>query len=277
MIIIADSGSTKTNWAIVDNDIRYIETIGLNPNFISDEQLQENIFQVFEHIDTSRVQAVHFFGSGCGLETNKQRLKICFEKFISSADIFIDTDLTGAAIALFGREKGIACILGTGANAGLYDGEKITHTPKSLGYILGDAGSGAVLGMLLLRKYLQNKLPVDIAQKLEAAHNVDYPYLLENVYKKERPNRFFATFTSFVSEYRDVPIIQDLLTEQFNEFFRYFIFPYPEARTNPVRMVGSVAFYFQNELKEIAKKHDIVIDTILRQPIKNLITNIITK
>lgn len=276
MIIIADSGSSKTSWAIVENGIvRHIETVGLNPFFISDEQLHTAVGEVFKALDPGYVQNIYFYGSGCGSESNRQKFRTCFAAHCPQATIDVDTDLVGAAFALFGKEKGIACILGTGTNAGLYDGEQITQSPKSLGYILGDTGSGASIGLSLLKLYLHSKLPDDVARQLEATHNVEHAYLLENVYKRERANRFFSTYVSFARDHQDCPPIRAMLEEQFNEFFHYFILPYPEAQTLPIRMIGSVALYFQNLLKVLAQPYGIVIDQVVQRPIDLMVERLI--
>jgi len=275
MIIVADSGSSKTSWAIVENNnVRHTETVGLNPFFISSEQLSDAIDEVFATLDSRGIQAIYFYGSGCGMESNKQKFRTCFAAKCPQAKVEIDTDLTGAAIALFGHERGIACILGTGANAGLYDGHKIIHSPKSLGYILGDTGSGAAIGLSLLKLYLHNKLPAAIARKLETTYNVEHAYLLENVYKRERPNRFFATYVPFADDHQNCPAIRAMLEEQFDEFFRYFIVPYPEAQTLPIRMIGSVALSFERLLKTIAEQHNIAIDQIVQRPIDLLVKRV---
>jgi N-acetylglucosamine kinase-like BadF-type ATPase len=266
--IIADSGSTKTDWAIVaGGNARYVTSMGINPLFLTDSQLAGAIAEALAGVEASRVQAVRFYGAGCGLDANKLRLKTCFEKTFASAHITIGTDLEGAAVALFGNERGVACVLGTGANAGVYDGSRITQTPPSLGYILGDNGSGAALGLSLLQLYLHHRLPADTAKALEQSHAVDYAAILENVYRKERPNRFFASFAPFVGEHRGCPAIRAMLHEQFAEFFRYFILPYPEAKTQPVRIAGSVGFYFRELLEAEAQRHAITIDKVEKKPI----------
>ncbi len=270
MIIIADSGSSKTDWCMLADEAVYAESLGLNPHFLSDGQLHNEIAAVLKPFTASEVRAVYFYGSGCGLAANKLKLAACFRALLPQATVTVGTDLEGAAVALFGKEKGIACILGTGANAGIYDGEKITRTPKSLGYILGDSGSGAVLGLSLLRLYLQNKLPEDTAKALEEECNVEYAYLLENVYRKERPNRFFASFIPFIKQHRDCPVIEAMLMEQFDGFIRYYLLPFPESNTLPVRITGSVAYCFQDILMQAAGRHNLAIDKIVQRPIQLL-------
>ena len=207
MIIVADSGSTKTDWAIVGDEVRRVQSIGLNPFFFTDEALGQTIYDALKTV-----------------------LRVCFRRFFPKADeIVVDTDLVGAAIALFGKEKGIACILGTGANAGIYDGKTIVKTPLSLGYMLGDNGSGSVLGLELVKLYLHGFLSQEVAKDLEENYDVEYKNILDCVYKKDRPNKYFASYSPFVAKHQDKEPIKGMLEEQFSEFFRYFILPFQKA------------------------------------------------
>ncbi|MDD4819751.1 MAG: hypothetical protein PHD21_02830 [Flavobacteriales bacterium] len=272
MIIVADSGSTKTDWAIVDSEVRYVQSIGLNPFFFTDEQLGQAIYNALESVDADRVEGIYFYGSGCGLESNKEKLRVCFRRFFPSAkEIIVDTDLVGAAIALYGKEKGIACILGTGANAGIYDGHTIVKTPNSLGYMLGDNGSGSVLGLELIKLYLHGFLPASVAADLEDKYDVQYKNILENVYKKDRPNRYFASFSPFVAAHQNDEPIKSMLHEQFSEFFRYFIMPFEGDGKLPVRIIGSVGHYYRSVIEQVAKENSVTIDKIALKPIDLLV------
>ena len=183
MILVADSGSTKTDWAAIGDTVQRFQSIGLNPLFFTDESLETTISGALADVTAEEVTGVYFYGSGCGLEVNRERLRKCFRSlFPNVREVDVDTDLVGAAIALFGQEKGIACILGTGANAGIYDGRTIVKTPLSLGYMLGDNGSGAVLGMQLIKLYLRGMLPPEVAAELEKDYGVEYKNIIENVY-----------------------------------------------------------------------------------------------
>lgn len=272
MIIVADSGSTKTDWAIVGDEVRRVQSIGLNPFFFTDEALGQTIYDALKSVDADQVRGIYFYGSGCGLESNKERLRVCFRRFFPKADeIVVDTDLVGAAIALFGKEKGIACILGTGANAGIYDGKTIVKTPLSLGYMLGDNGSGSVLGLELVKLYLHGFLSQEVAKDLEENYDVEYKNILDCVYKKDRPNKYFASYSPFVAKHQDKEPIKGMLEEQFSEFFRYFILPFQKEGKMPVRIIGSVGYYYRPIIEREAAKHGIEIDKIALKPIDLLI------
>jgi N-acetylglucosamine kinase-like BadF-type ATPase len=274
MIIVADSGSTKTDWAIVGKEVSMVQSIGLNPFFFTDEQLEKTIYEALKEVDASSVEGIYFYGSGCGLESNKEKLRVCFRKLFPAAkDVVVDTDLVGAVIALYGNETGIACILGTGANAGIFNGTTITKTPNSLGYMLGDNGSGSVLGLELLKLYLHGFLPASIAADLEDKYDVQYKSILENVYKKDRPNRYFASFSPFVSAHQEEEPIKTMLHDQFSEFFRYFIMPFEKAEGGnlPVRIIGSVGYYYRPVIEKVAAEYGLTIDKIALKPIDLLV------
>ena len=272
MILVADSGSTKTDWAAIDGSVQRLQSIGLNPLFFTDESLETTIYGALSDVDAEKVTGVYFYGSGCGLEVNKERLRKCFRSlFPNIIDVEVDTDLVGAAIALYGKEKGIACILGTGANAGIYDGKTIVKTPLSLGYMLGDNGSGAVLGMQLIKLYLRGMLPKEVVEELENDYGVEYKNIIESVYKKERPNKYFASFSPFVSKHKDTEPIHSMLVGEFREFFEYFIVPFCKEGKMPVRIIGSVGYYYRDVIESVAKEYDIRIDKIALKPIDLLI------
>lgn len=273
MILVADSGSTKTDWAAIDGrNVTHLQSIGLNPLFFTDESLETTIYGALSDVEAEKVTGVYFYGSGCGLEVNKERLRKCFRSlFPNIEEVDVDTDLVGAAIALFGREKGIACILGTGANAGIYDGKTIVKTPLSLGYMLGDNGSGAVLGMQLIKLYLRGMLPAELAAELEKEYGVEYKNIIESVYKKERPNKYFASFSPFVSAHKDAEPIHSMLVSEFSEFFEYFIVPFVRQEKMPVRIIGSVGYYYRDIIGSVAARYGVEIDKIALKPIDLLI------
>ena len=273
MILVADSGSTKTDWAAIGDSVRHLQSIGLNPLFFTDESLETTISGALADVPAEEVTGVYFYGSGCGLEVNRERLRKCFRSlFPNVRDVEVDTDLVGAAIALYGKEKGIACILGTGANAGIYDGRTIVRTPLSLGYMLGDNGSGAVLGMQLIKLYLRGLLPQDLAAELEREYGVEYKNIIESVYKKERPNKYFASFSPFVVRHKDQEPVRGMLEKEFADFFEYFIVPFFQTEGKmPVRIIGSVGYYYRDVIERVAARYDIRIDKIALKPIDLLI------
>lgn len=272
MILVADSGSTKTDWAAIGDTVQRFQSIGLNPLFFTDESLETTISGALADVTAEEVTGVYFYGSGCGLEVNRERLRKCFRSlFPNVREVDVDTDLVGAAIALFGQEKGIACILGTGANAGIYDGRTIVKTPLSLGYMLGDNGSGAVLGMQLIKLYLRGMLPPEVAAELEKDYGVEYKNIIENVYKKERPNKYFASFSPFVAKHQQVKPIAEMLDHEFSEFFEYFVVPFYQEEKMPVRIIGSVGYYYRDVIARVGVRYGVSIDKIALKPIDLLI------
>ena len=273
MIIVADSGSTKTDWALItDNGVEYVQNIGLNPYFLTKDELAKGIYSALKNVDMNEVEGVYFYGAGTGAAENKEKLKNVFVDFFPGAkEIVVDTDMLGAAKALFGQEKGIACILGTGSNSCYYDGEKIANNVNSLGYLLGDNGSGAVLGKRLLTMYMQNKLNASATIKLKEEYDVQYRSVIENVYKKSTPNKYFASFSPFVLANIQDKDIEAMVREEFTDFVEYFILPYEGYKNMPIRVVGSIGHYYSDIINDVFSKYGLKVDKVSRKPIEALV------
>ena len=272
MIIIADSGSTKTDWALVSSEgTGFFHGVGLNPYFMSEEQISDELRVVFSKVKNEDVTSIFFFGAGTVSEVNRGKLRKAFEwMFPGVKDIVIETDLLGAAKALFGHEAGIACILGTGANSCVFDGEKIVKKVRSLGYFLGDNGSGAVIGLGFLQLYLRNKLPEQLSKQFEKEYGIDFRYIMDNVYRRSTPSGFFAKFSTFVLEHIDEPVVRNMVEDEFREFVEYFILSYGERETLPVRITGSIAFHYREILEQVFSEYGLVIEKIVEKPITEL-------
>jgi len=272
MIIIADSGSTKTDWALVSSGgTQFLQGAGLNPYFLTEEQISEELKVVFERIKEDEVTGISFFGAGTVSEVNRNKLQRAFVGlFPGTKKIVIESDLLGAAKALFRHEQGIACILGTGANSCVYDGEKIVEKVKSLGYFLGDNGSGAVIGLRFLQLYLRNKLPQKLTEQFEKEYKIDFRYIMDNVYRRSTPSGFFARFSQFVLKHIDEPVVKNMVKDEFREFVEYFILSYKEHGTLPVRIAGSVGFHYKEILDEVFGEYRLSIDKIIKKPIVEL-------
>ena len=273
MILIADSGSTKTHWCLVQNGVIISEvfTDGINPFYQTDMEiiamLDAQLIPKLENID---IEQIFFYGAGCSFPEKKILVSRALVRFFGNAIIEIESDLLGAAHSLFQHEKGIACILGTGSNSCNYDGNEITQNVSPLGYILGDEGSGAVLGKLLIANCLKNQLTDKLSEKLLKAYNLTPALILEKVYKQPFPNRFLAKFTPFILEHIDEPSIFNLVFDSFDAFFLRNVMQYP-LEDIKVGFVGSIAHYFSDTLEIVAKERGIVVSKIVQNPMEGLV------
>lgn len=270
MILIADSGSTKVDWRILKQDgtSKAVSTAGINPYFQSEEQILEELkCNLVPYVNTE-IREVYFYGAGVAAD-KIDVLKNCFDKLFPGVESNAYSDLLAAARALCGNQAGIACIMGTGSNSCFFDGEKIVDNVPACGYILGDEGSGAVLGKRLISDYLKRQLPKDIAIKFDEQFGLNYGSIVDKVYRQPFPNRFLATFTHFLKENKDNPHIYNLLKNAFGEFFTRNISQYDFVNYK-VNLVGSIAYYFSDIIIEAAKEHEMTIGKILKSPIDGL-------
>ena len=281
MILIADSGSTKTDWCLCDNSaiIQSIQTQGINPYHQTEEAIEqvlaEELFpQLVAQSSSLAAQgssfSVIFYGSGCANETACNRVKEAIHKTLGTTDITIHSDLLGAARALCGHDEGIACVLGTGSNSCLYNGKEIIANVPPLGYILGDEGSSAVLGRRLVGDCLKNQLPEAIRNEFLSEYGLTQEIILEKVYRQPLANRFLASLTPFLSKHRDVPEIHHLLVDSFIDFFVRNVKQYRRPWL-PIHFVGSIANAFSAELKEAAESLGMELGSILKSPMEGLV------
>ena len=274
MLLIADSGSTKTDWCLCNQVaiVQNIQTQGINPYHQTEEAIEEvlrkELLPQFEA--QSSQPRVIFYGSGCANETACNRIKEALFKVLGSEDVTVHSDLLGAARALCGHEEGIACVLGTGSNSCLYNGKEITANTPPLGYILGDEGSSAVLGRRLVGDCLKNQLPEAIRDEFLAEYQLTQEIILEKVYRQPLANRFLASLTPFLSKHREVPEVHKLLVESFTDFFVRNVKQYRRPWL-PIHFVGSIANAFPAELKEAAESLGMELGTILQSPMEGLI------
>lgn len=273
MILIADSGATKTDWCFGTtlSDRQTIQTEGINP-FHMDKAYIDGIIlqQLIPQLPASALSdctAIHFYGAGC-LPERTEGITRTLRNLFPQATVQVNTDLLGAARALCQREPGIACILGTGSNSCLYDGTQIIDNISPLGYILGDEGSGAYLGKRFVGDCLKRQLPGFLAEGLMERYGLTLPNLLEKVYRQPQANRFLASLTPYIYEQREVPEVKEFLKDCFREFFKRNVLLY--KRTWPVSFVGSIAWYFQQEIQESAKELQLPIGRFVKNPIDEL-------
>ena len=279
MILIADSGSTKTDWCLCNQGtiLCNIQTQGINPYHQSEEAIEavlheELLPQLTQHsaFNIQNSLDIVFYGSGCANENACNRIKKAIHKVLETKDITVHSDLLGAARALCGHEEGIACVLGTGSNSCLYNGKEITANTPPLGYILGDEGSSAVLGRRLVGDCLKNQLPEAIRDEFLTEYGLTQEIILEKVYRQPLANRFLASLTPFLSKHREVPEVHNLLVESFVAFFVRNVKQYRRPWL-PIHFVGSIANAFAPELKEAAESLGMELGTIMRSPMEGLI------
>ena len=272
-MIIVDSGSTKTHWCLIDeNGEKLIQTIGINPYQMNNEDIQEVLKKELKpYLNGDTVTEVHYYGAGCSTDLKCGLLDTVLKEFFSAANIEVHHDLLGAARALCGHEEGVACILGTGCNSCYYDGKNIKDQIHSLGYVLGDEGSGAYIGKLLIRDYYQGTMPQEVQQLFQEEYSPVLENILEKIYLQPQPNRFLASFCPFISKNISHPYLYNLVSGSFDEFFQKHVLRFKEAKNTKIHFLGSIAFHFSDILKESADKVDLQIGQILESPIKGLV------
>lgn len=277
MILIVDCGSTKADWALLDGGkiVKRFTTDGFNPNFcdldIISRMTLDNIGQI---VDIKQVTNVYYYGTGCGNEANVMKIKNVFSDVFKGAEIKVYSDILGSCHALFGKKSGVACILGTGSNACFYDGEKITRNAVSLGYVLGDEGSGCHIGRKIIRDYFYGIMPMELREKFDNEFHLDRDTLIQKVYKEPYPSKYLATFSKFAYQHIENQYVVGVVESCFDDFVKYYIKPLLDEDNiqADVSFVGSVAFYFQETLKKCLEKQGIKCVEILRSPMDGLIS-----
>lgn len=272
MILIADSGASKTDWRIVNGTgaIEQAQSIGYNPYIQPIEQFDQEIREVLLPQVKHPVEKIFYYGTGCSSDKNRQLIRSVLERHFNQAHVEVWHDLLAAARALCGGEKGIACILGTGANSCLYDGERIVENVTSLGYVLGDEGSGAWLGKRILADYLRKDLPEKLWDHFKKRFPMEKHEILDRVYNQDMPSRFLGSFSHFIFQHLKEPYCYSLVYEGFSEFIKKNVMRYTGYENVKVHFVGSVSFYFSNVLRQVANDKGITVKNILESPIAGL-------
>ena len=276
MILIADSGSTKTDWSLFSPtiDIRFT-TSGLNPYHQDRRQMESVLKDVADRVTACQLVetealSVYFYGSGVRPEQEAPMADLLRESLPKVEKIETHSDLLGAARALCGNNYGIASILGTGANSCLYDGNGILQHTPALGYILGDEGSGAVLGKRFIHDLYGGKLSEEIKSLFEKEMRLNLAEIIKRVYRQPLANRFLASLSEFISNHLDDAGVRAVVVENFVDFLRYHIQPYNRPDL-PVSFVGSVAWHYQDELREAADRLNFHLGSILKTPLAGLV------
>ncbi|MBP5509084.1 MAG: ATPase [Prevotella sp.] len=275
MILIADSGSTKTDWCLTASEAfpLRMSTQGINPFFQTDEQicgiLFDELLPQIPPVSVDLIKEVHFYGAGIRPEM-RERMNGILSKAFPKTNIKVESDLLGAAHALFGHGEGIACILGTGSNSGLYDGQSIIANTPPLGFILGDEGSGAVLGKLFLGSLCKGLMPNGLLEDYLKETQQEVSDIIQAVYRQPLPNRYLARASRFIHSHIHVEEVRKLVVDNFRAFFKRNIVQYGR-RDLPVGAIGSVAWYYQEELKEAAQMEGFLVDRVLQSPMEGLV------
>jgi N-acetylglucosamine kinase-like BadF-type ATPase len=270
MRLIIDAGSTKMGWILMDSlevKARFV-TKGFNPNY---SPMQDLVEMCYGASLPNGIRSIHYYGTGCGNEQNCQTIKEVFQSQFPDADIHVTHDLMAACHALFGRERGIACILGTGSNSCFYDGENIIEKAVSLGYLVGDEGSGMHIGKEVLKAYFYGFMPKDLRMKFEETYHLEIKDFIDKVYHQPQPSRYLATFAKFAGEHQSNPFIKELVKGCFRAFIEAFILRYEDCKSLKVSFIGSVAFHFQDILRESLAYYGLTLGEIMQAPVEGLI------
>ncbi|MBD1394011.1 N-acetylglucosamine kinase [Mucilaginibacter glaciei] len=275
MILVADSGSSKTDWLlkVAGEEPKAFRSVGLNPYFLTEKEivkvLQDQLPDLIAYAD--QIDEIYFFGAGCSSPDRHEIVSNALSTFFSKSYISVDSDLLASAYATCGYEKGFCCILGTGSNISFFDGEEIHDGQHGLGYVLGDEGAGTIIGKTLVTDFLYGRMPLDISMKFNNAYKLTKEAVIKNVYQMPRANSYLASFSKFLSEIRQTEYAQSLLQTVFQEFIDTNIKSYPQYTKFKCHFVGSIAYIFADELHAICEQNGVHVGKIIRQPINDLL------
>lgn len=274
-VIIADSGSTKTDWILLKGSqiVRELKTIGFNPYFQTKDQISLEVLNHLKphlHDYLHQVSELHYYGTGCSTVENCKLIEECLMLTLDVPKVNVSHDLLAAARALCKREWGIASILGTGSNSCLYNGSDILENVPSTGYLWSDYGGGSQIGKLFIRDYFEGKLPPDISNAFEKA-GYDREVILNNVYKKSVPGKYLASVSHFVSKHLDHPSVNKVLVECFDSFFVQQISKYNDSKKYKVHTVGSIGYHYRDLIARVANKHGYQVGNVIQSPMEGLI------
>lgn len=273
MILIADSGSTKTDWRLIsENGITQIESEGLNPVYKSKDKIKQVILEsVFSVIGKAEeIDKVCFYGAGCMGYEKAENVKDVLLNLFPNSKCFVSSDILAAARATCDNKEGITAILGTGANICYYNSSEISRTRSGLGFVLGDEGSGAHIGKKFVQAYLNEELPKNINERFEKRFNLSKSDIIDAVYRQSNPNLFLAQFSKYVFQIKNEQAVADIIIECFTEFFETHVEKFENYKDLPLHIVGSVGFYYSNFIRRIASEKGIKIGVVLEKPIAGL-------
>lgn len=276
MKLLVDSGSTKADWISIDETGKVLfttQTLGLNPEVLGKEEVISRLEDKFDISHNKKnVSHLYFYGAGCGTERMKNFLADIFQEYFPNAIISVHEDTYAAVYATTPKnEKAIVCILGTGSNCSYFDGKVLHQKVQSLGYIAMDDCSGNQFGRHLIRGYYFNKMPKDLAEAFEKAHNLEADVIKHHLYKEANPNAYLATFAKFLIQHKEHEFCKKIIYASMQDFVDFYITQYDNCKEVPVHFIGSIAFYLREELKEVMDKNGLHLGNVLRRPIDGLI------
>jgi N-acetylglucosamine kinase-like BadF-type ATPase len=276
MILVVDSGSTKTDWIAVDisgDTLFATQTLGLNPQVLSSAILKERIINNFDlYQNREQITHLYFYGAGCGVDSPQQRIKKVFDEIFVHAEIIIKEDTYAAVYATVQpEEEAIVCILGTGSNCTYYDGSNIEQRVTSLGYILMDEASGNFFGKQLIRSYYFNTMPKQLALEFEKEYDLSPDAVKENIYRRENPNTYLATFSRFLIKHKDIPLFQDIIAKGLRRFINHQILQFDNAKEVPIHFIGSISHFLKDEIETALKRKGLTMGRIVQRPIDELV------
>ena len=275
MIAIVDGGSTKCDWVILENTGKVsqkTESVGFNPNIISADLIPQEI-EKNPHLFLIKNQLdyVYFYGSGCGTEENALLVETQLQKVFPYAKVTVKEDLTAAAYAAYKGKPAIVCILGTGSNSCYFDGKSVRRDLPSLGFLIGDEGSGSAIGKHLVRRFFMKKLPQDLHQEFVETYHLTIDDAIKNMYHNPRANAYLAEFNKFVIQRKQHPYFQNMVFDEMKNFFEYQVLPYEEAREAEINFIGSIAYYYEDILRAAAAELNLTVGHIVQKPIESLV------
>ena len=275
MIAIIDGGSTKCDWVILDNSGKphlKTTTLGFNPNIINVDFIgqevdrNQDLFFVKNHIEK-----VFFYGSGCGTAANAKKVETEFIKSFPQAEVRIKEDMTAAAYAAYNGKPAIVCILGTGSNSCFFDGENIRIDLPSLGFLIGDEGSGSALGKQLLRRFFMKKLPADLERSFTKTYNLTIEDAIKNMYHNPRANAYLGELNKFIAEHKSNSYFQNMVFNEMKNFLDYQVLPYPESGEIEINFIGYIAYIYEDILRAAAAELNLTIGKVVQKPIESLV------
>jgi len=281
MILVADSGSSKTDWllSISPQKEQQFRTAGLNPYFLTEKEiikiLQDQVPDLIAY--AADIDEIYFFGAGCSSPDRHEIVSNALSYLFQRSYVSVDSDLLGSAYATCGHQKGLCCVLGTGSNISYFDGEDIHDGQHGLGFVLGDEGGGTWFGKALVTDFLYGNMPADIHKKFDEAYHLNKETVIRHVYQTSNANSYLASFSKFLSEVRPSAYAQNLLRKGLLEFIETNIKSYPEYHTCKCHFVGSIAYVFTDELKAVCQENGVHLGKVIRQPIHDLLKFILKR
>ena len=276
MILVVDSGSTKTDWIAVNSKGKTLfstQTLGLNPQVLSSAILKERIINNFDlYQNRNEVTHLYFYGAGCGVDSPQKRILRVFDEIFINSKIVIKEDTYAAVYAAADMgEKSIVCILGTGSNCTYFDGKEIDQRVTSLGYILMDEASGNFYGKQLIRSYYFKTMSEDLAKEFEQEYDLTPDTIKENIYRRENPNTYLATFSRFLIKHKKNEVFQDIISKGLERFINHQILQFENAKNIPIHFIGSISFYLKEEIEKALALKGLTMGRIVQRPIEELV------